>query len=41
MMSAFIDDLINFTQGQLLIKYWWLWLGIIISALAIEIIKKD
>jgi len=28
----FVNDLINLTQGQLLIKYWWLWILIIVFA---------
>jgi len=26
----FINDLINLTQGQLLVKHWWLWVSIVI-----------
>src|SRR5690625_3637746 len=28
-----LNDFINLTQGQLLVKYWWLWLTIIIISL--------
>lgn len=24
-----LNDFINLTQGQLLIKYWWLWLSVL------------
>lgn len=30
-MNAFIDDLINLTQMQFFIKYWWLWIVAIIA----------
>ena len=29
-MSKFIYDMIYMTEGEKLIHYWWLWLGIII-----------
>ena len=29
-MSKFIYDMICMTEGEKLIHYWWLWLGIII-----------
>ncbi len=29
-MLKITNDFINLTQGQLLIKYWWLWLIIIV-----------
>lgn len=35
----FISDLINLTQGQLLIKYWWLWL-VLISLFGVYIYKR-
>ena len=28
-----LNDFINLTQGQLLIKYWWLWIFIIVYSL--------
>lgn len=31
-----INDFINLTQGQLLVKYWWLWLSIIIIFILYE-----
>ena len=31
-----INDFINLTQGQLLIKYWWLWLSVIIIFILYE-----
>ncbi len=35
-----IDDFINLTQGQLLIKYWWLWIVIICVAVFSMIFNK-
>lgn len=32
-MANILNDFINLTQGQLLVKYWWLWLSIILVAL--------
>jgi predicted cobalt transporter CbtA len=31
-MNQFLNDVINLTQGQLLLKYWWLWILIIVTA---------
>lgn len=37
-----IDDFINLTQGQLLIKYWWLWISIgLMGVVAVLKILKD
>lgn len=35
------NDLIHLTQGELLIKYWWLWLGIILLAVINHYINKE
>ncbi|SDQ02752.1 hypothetical protein SAMN04487752_1145 [Carnobacterium viridans] len=35
----FLSDLIHLTQGELLIKYWWLWLVIVIIAIKYELFK--
>ena len=35
-----IHDFINLTQGQLLIKYWWLWLSILAVATFFIILEK-
>lgn len=34
-----LDDFVNLTQGQLLLKYWWLWLIFIV--IGVVSIKKD
>lgn len=39
-MKQFINDMINLTEGQKLIKYWWLWAGAIIIILSIRIYSK-
>lgn len=39
-MKQFINDMINLTEGQKLIKYWWLWAGAIIIVLSIRIYSK-
>jgi hypothetical protein len=36
----FIEDLINLTQGELLVKYWWLWGSIIVTLIIYELIKN-
>lgn len=40
-MNQFFNDYINLTQGQLLIKYWWLWLIIIFSTLFVAYLRFD
>jgi hypothetical protein len=34
-MKAFIHDAIHLTQGELLLKYWWVWLLIVFIAVAV------
>lgn len=29
-MKQFIDDMINMTEGQKLITYWWLWVILVV-----------
>lgn len=35
-----INDFINLTQGQLLVKYWWLWLSILVLFIIYIILDK-
>ncbi len=34
-MSQFIQDMIHLTEGEKLIKYWWLWLPFIVLGNAV------
>lgn len=29
-MKQFLNDYIHMTQGELLVNYWWLWLGMVV-----------
>ncbi|CAM3933721.1 hypothetical protein BAPA111461_08065 [Bacillus paramycoides] len=40
-MNQFFNDFINLTQGQLLVKYWWLWLIIICSTIFVAYLRFD
>ncbi|MGB4387495.1 MAG: hypothetical protein WBI88_12160 [Caldicoprobacterales bacterium] len=40
-MKQFIHDMINLTEGQKLVKYWWLWLSIVILVFAYLFIKSQ
>lgn len=39
-LKQFIHDMINLTEGQKLVKYWWLWLSIVILTFAYLFIKS-
>jgi hypothetical protein len=32
-MNQFINDMVHLTEGEKLVKYWWLWLAIYIIAI--------
>ncbi|NLI61464.1 MAG: hypothetical protein GX375_08555 [Clostridiales bacterium] len=32
LIYGIVNDVINLTPGQLIVKYWWLWLLVMISA---------
>lgn len=40
-MNQFFNDFINLTQGQLLVKYWWLWLLIIFCTMTVAHLRFD
>ena len=40
-LKQFINDMINLTEGQKLVKYWWLWLSIAILAFVYLFIKSQ
>lgn len=37
-MKKFIYDMINLTEGQKFIKYWWLWLALLVVIGGIHLI---
>lgn len=37
-MRKFIYDMINMTEGQKLIKYWWIWLIIMVAISAVHLV---
>jgi hypothetical protein len=39
-LKQFIHDMINLTEGQKLVKYWWLWLSLAILAFAYPFVKS-
>jgi len=42
-LSKFIYDMIHMTEGEKLIHYWWLWLGMIVMSFSVilwKLIKK-
>jgi len=38
-MKQFINDMIHLTEGEKFIKYWYVWLGMIIIYVLISIIR--
>lgn len=36
----FLNDIINLTPGQLLIKYWYVWLALLVVIFAIELFRS-
>lgn len=40
MFMEYINDVIHLTQGELFIKYWWVWLMFIILAVINEFVRN-
>lgn len=40
-MNQFISDMIHLTSGEKLIKYWWLWLIILVIVFPLVILHEN